>query len=103
MRKYGVHFICLEAKTLAEKRFSFNVFSISKGLQRFDDARGEYLNVCPLRISSIEECEKYRQSKTTSPDLFYMQKDYATKISPQVRIKKRKKLNESRNTLRNNS
>jgi len=31
MREYGgdIHFICLEAQTLAEKRFSFKVFLIA--------------------------------------------------------------------------
>jgi len=53
--------------------------------------------------SSIEECEKYRLSKTTYPDRCHVHKGYTTKTSSQVRIKKRKKLYESRTTLSRNS
>jgi len=56
----------------------------------------------PPPNSSIEECEKYRYSKTTFPDLCHVQKDYATKVSSQVRITKRKKLYKSGTTSRNN-
>jgi len=45
----------------------------------------------PLPNSSVEECEKYKYSRNTCPDICHMQKGYAKKISPQVRIKKRKK------------
>ena len=41
--------------------------------------------------------------KTTCPDLCHMRKDNATKTSPQVWIRKRKKLYKSRTTLCNNS
>jgi len=34
--------------------------------------------------------QKYKHSKTTCPIPYHMQKHYATKASPQVRIKKRK-------------
>jgi len=60
----------------------------------------DWLNA-PLPNSSIEECEIQRQ-QTTCPDLFHVQKDYATKTSSQLRIKKRKKLHKSRTTSRNN-
>jgi len=50
----------------------------------------------PQRNSSIEERKKYRHSKTTCPDRCHLQKDYATKTSPQA-------VYESRITLRNNS
>jgi len=50
----------------------------------------------PQRNSSIEERKKYRRSKTTCPDRCHLQKDYATKTSPQA-------VYESRITLRNNS
>jgi len=46
---------------------------------------------------------KYKHSKTSCPNLCHVQKHYATKVSPQVRIKKRKRLSESRTTLRHNS
>jgi len=71
-------------------------------VQGFRDARDEYLIVCPLPISSIEKYKKCRHRETNYPDLCYVQKDYTTKMSPQVRIKNRK-LYESRTTLRNNS
>ena len=75
---------------------------MARDVQRSDDARVEYLIVCPLTNSSLEECEKYRHSKTTRPDLCRTQKDYSTKTLPQVTIKKSKKLCESGTTLRNN-
>jgi len=61
-------------------------------------ARGNYLIVRPLPNCSFEEYAKYRHSKTSCPDLYHVQKAYATKASPQVRIKKRKKLPESPTT-----
>ena len=72
-------------------------------MQRSGDAGGNTWLYTPIRNSSIKECEKYSHSKTTCPDLFHMQKDYATRISPQMRIRKRKKLYGTRTALRNNS
>jgi len=34
----------------------------------------------------IDECEKYRHSKTTCPELCHVQKNYPIKTSSQVRI-----------------
>ena len=73
------------------------------GVQRSDGARVKTWLYDSIPNSAIEECGKYRRSKTTCPDLCHVQKNYATETSPQVRIKKRKKLYESRTTLSNNS
>jgi len=74
-----------------------------RGVQRSDDARGEYLIVFPLtKFYSVEEYEKYRHSKPACPDLCHVQKDYATKTSPQERNKKKKAVRVY-TTLRNNS
>jgi len=49
----------------------------------------EQLHDCmPLLNSSIEECEKYSNSKTTWLNSCQVQKDYAPKTSSPVRIKK---------------
>jgi len=34
----------------------------NRGVERSGDARGEYLTVCPLPNSSIEECEEAKQN-----------------------------------------
>jgi len=46
-------------------------------VQRSEDARGEYLIVCPLPNYSIEKYEKYRHNKTTCPGIDHVPKDYA--------------------------
>jgi len=78
---------------------------LSRGVQRSDDARVKYLFVCPT--SSIGECKKYRQilrnvrntgKENYLPKLLPVKKDCATKTSPQLTIKKRKSLYESRTT-----
>jgi len=56
------------------------LMSVTRGVQRYDDGRGECFIVCPLTICSIEECKKSRYSKTTCPGLCHVQKDYATKL-----------------------
>jgi len=56
----------------------------------------------PLQNSSIEKSEKYRQSKTTCPDLCHVQRITAQKWH-QLKRKKRKKLYECRTTLRSSS
>jgi len=57
----------------------------------------------PLYQILVLKNVRKRQSKITCPDFCRVQKDYATKTSLQVRIKKRKKMYESRTTLCNNS
>jgi len=74
-----------------------------RGVQRSGDTRGDYLIIWPLPNSVFEKYEKYRRSKTTYPASATCKKDYATKTSPQARIKKRRKLFGSRTTLRNSS
>ena len=60
--------------------FCVTLYVVIRGVQRSDGARGENFIVWPLPNSSIEECDKYRHSKNTCPDLCHVKKDYATKI-----------------------
>ena len=64
-----------------------------RDVQWSGDAWGNSLIVYPPTKFqySIENCKRYRDSKATCPDCWQVQKDYATKTAPQVRIKKRKK------------
>jgi len=74
----------------------------NRGMQRSDDARGEYVIVCPpYQIRGLRNVCRHR--KTTCPDFCHVQNDYATKSSPQVRINKRKNCTSLVPRLRNNS